>query len=105
MTLNYRAETTGLCLELGNIEHRTCFVENIWLVALHGNVAAVCFFRHSPPPGANDEKSLVLGSFTQRCGCYAALHWAIIFRPYGASKWMKGCFSTERNGFAILPVL
>ena len=59
------------------------------------------FMGMSPPsaffvirlhPGRMTKKACVLGSFTQRCGCYAALHWAIIFRPYGASKWMKGSF-------------
>jgi len=36
--------------------------------------------------GRMTKKADLFGSFTQGCGCCAALPWAIIFRPYGALK-------------------
>jgi hypothetical protein len=93
-----------------NIEHRTLNVEGVFFCGImtlvktfnalpsnqlcrkHMNcaleilLASVCFFRHSPLAGANDEKRRSIWNVTQGCGCCAALPWATMCRPYGA--WM-----------------
>jgi hypothetical protein len=58
------------------------------MIRLSDSVARL-FFRHSPPPGANDEKTGLVGPDTQGCGCCAAFPWATIFRHYVALKWIK----------------